>query len=271
MPPIPLTSAGSPQMQLSPVYRSPSPLEQTGQYRELIDTPPSVCYQQTLPSSHVNSCHSPVCKGTSTCKRFHHPVSVRSAAFIAISSAIQSPKKRTNEADPASKARSSSLKEGPPTKPGRPDRPPASLIITRHPRFPAVGLHKTSKSTAPPPSPSATSRGRRHEHKKGQSLMGGGYTWYLFPSPQRTKSTHVPSQLHTQTVGGKPVERNHQNRPEPTERNRSNLEYFGPRVIRQSCLAITRRGPHAPRRNCRNSLAKGIADAHKRRAPNASP
>jgi hypothetical protein len=46
-------------------------------------------------------------------------------------------------------------------------------------------------------------------NKEGQSLMGGGYTWYLFQAPSGPKSTHVKVS-YTPNGGGKPIERNHQ-------------------------------------------------------------
>ena len=44
---------------------------------------------------------------------------------------------------------------------------------------------------------------------KGQSLMGGGYTWYLFKAPSGAKSAHIKVS-YAPNGGGKPVERNHE-------------------------------------------------------------
>lgn len=45
---------------------------------------------------------------------------------------------------------------------------------------------------------------------KGQSLMGGGYTWYLFKAPSGVKSTHIKVSYTPNGGDGKPVERDHE-------------------------------------------------------------
>lgn len=125
------------------------------------------------------------------------------AAFIAISSAIQAEEK-TNEPTQL-KGQVVILKEAS-TKPVGPIDP-GSLIIADIP----------DSGSRPPQDikvdgTTCISLGHVRgvaTNKEGQSLMGGGYTWYLFQAPSGPKSTHVKVS-YTPNGGGKPIERNHQ-------------------------------------------------------------
>jgi hypothetical protein len=131
------------------------------------------------------------------------------AAFIAVSSAIQAEEK-TNEPTQL-KGQVVILKEVN-TKPVGPIDP-GSLIIADIP----------DSGSRPPQDikvdgTTCISLGHVRgvaTNNEGQSLMGGGYTWYLFQAPSGPKSTHVKVS-YTPNGGGKPVDRNHQidlNRP----------------------------------------------------------
>ena len=55
-----------------------------------------------------------------------------------------------------------------------------------------------------------------NSNDKGQSMMGGGYTWYLFKAPSGPKSVHIRVSYVPNGGDGKPVLRDHQvhiNRP----------------------------------------------------------
>jgi hypothetical protein len=55
-----------------------------------------------------------------------------------------------------------------------------------------------------------------NSNDKGQSMMGGGYTWYLFKAPSGPKSVHIRVSYVPNGGDGKPVSRDHQvhiNRP----------------------------------------------------------